>query len=107
MVGGHRRGLGGEALVEICPTHSGGAARQGAGQHQGHHLGRAVLLPPGRLHAAGGEGGVGHNGLRVHIAAKAAAVTVVFAVVEVEFTHDTNAPFKAGYFRCALELWLS
>ena len=50
-------------------TNPGAASRNGAGQHQRDYLGRAPLFLSGGLHAAGGEGGIGHTRLRVHIAA--------------------------------------
>ena len=104
--GAARRELrpGGQLLVEPGPTHAGGAAHQGTGQQQRHHLRCPPLFLGGP--GAGAEGGVRHRGDRVGVVPKAAPVAVVLAAVKIEFFHVktllskrgiSGAPWNCGY----------
>ena len=80
--------------VQRRAAYAGSSAHQGTGQDEGDDLpGLALLL--GRLTgllvelvlrlAAGG---------RICVITKAAAVTVILTVIEIEFIHDEISPFK-------------
>ena len=80
-------------VIEVGPAYTGSAPGNGAGQYQSYNFGRAALFLFGGT--TGAEGGAGHNRGRVHIAAEAASVAVVFVVVKVEFFHDKRS-FRNG-----------